>query len=291
MDSGTTDAAEAAGAGDEDGWEVDPEDEIAPVVRMVGSRMKGWREGAGMRVVDFANAVGYGEDLVRKIERGERIARPEYLDKVDAVLRAGGKLAALKEDLAAAQYPKKIRDLARMEAQAAELCAYGNHNLHGLVQTKEYARALIGTRRPAYSPDEVERMVAGRMARHSIFERSPAPELSFVLEEVTLRRPIGGRMVLRGQLEHLLEVGRLRNVEIQVMPTATEDNAGMGGELQTLRFRDGSGVGRQDGAFAGRPVSDPRRLRIIELRYGIIRAQALTPRESLAYIKDVLGET
>lgn len=290
MDSGAADATEPAGTGDEDGWEVDPEDEIAPVVRMVGSRMKGWREGAGLRVIDFADLVGYSEDLVRKIERGERIARPEYLDKVDSTLRAGGKLAALKDDLAQARYPKKIRDLAKMEAQAVELCAYGNHNLHGLLQTKEYARALIGTRRPAYSLEEAERMVAGRMARHSIFERSPAPELSFVLEEVTLRRPIGGRMVLRRQLEHLLEVGKLRNVEIQVMPTDCSDHAGMDGRIQVLRFQDGTAVGRCEGEFSGRPVSDLRQLRIIELRYGIIRAQALRPRESLAFIEDLLGD-
>ena len=66
------------------------------------------------------------------------------------------------------------------------------------------------------------------MARQAIFERSPAPTLSFVQEEVTLRRPIGGRMVLRRQLERLLELAQLRNVEIQVMPTDREDHAGYG---------------------------------------------------------------
>ena len=98
-------------------------------------------------------------------------------------------------------------------------------------------------------------------------------------------------MVLRRQLEHLLEVGRLRNVEIQVMPTDREDHAGMDGEIQVLKFGDGTAVGRSEGAFSGRLVSDPKQLRILELRYGIIRAQALTPRESLAFIEQVLGET
>ena len=163
--------------------------------------------------------------------------------------------------------------------------------MHGLLQTAEYARALFEMRRPAYSQDEVERMVAARMARQSIFERSPAPALSFVQEEVTLRRPIGGTMVLRRQLERLLEVGQLRNVEIQVMPTDREDHAGMDGEIEVLKFADGTAVGRSDGAFNGRPISDPKQLRILELRYGIIRAQALTPRESLAFIEQLLGET
>ncbi len=244
-----------------------------------------------MRAADFGAAIGYGEDLVYKVEGGRRIPRPEYLDEADGVLRAGGKISAMKRDVAEVRYPKKVRDLAKLEAKAVELESYGNHNLHGLLQTEQYARALFGMRQPAYSQDEVERGVAARMARQSIFERLPAPALSFVLEEVTLRRPIGGRMVLRGQLERLLEVGQLRNVAIQVMPTDREDHGGMDGLIQVLRFRDGSAVGRSEGVFNGRLVSDPKDLRVLELCYGMIRAQAFTPRESLVFIEQVLGET
>ncbi|MFI5945713.1 helix-turn-helix domain-containing protein [Streptomyces uncialis] len=291
MDSGTTDAAEAAGAGDEDGWEVDPEDEIAPVVEMAGNQMRAWREGAGLRAADFGARIGYGEDLVRKVERGARIPRPEYLDKADAVLGAGGKISALKKDLTEARYPKKIRKLAKLEAQAVELLSYGSHGLHGTLQTEQYARALIAMRQPAYPHEEVERGVAARLARHAIFGRSPAPTLSFVLEEVTLKRPLGGRLVLRQQLERLLEVGELRSVSIQVMPTGTEEHAGVDGSIQVLKFPDGSAVGRSEGAYSGRPVSDPKQLRILELRYGMIRSQALKPRESMDYIRDLLGVT
>jgi hypothetical protein len=58
-----------------------------------------------------------------------------------------------------------------------------------------------------------------------------------------------------------------------------------------LKFGDGTAVGRTDDEFGGRPVSDPRQLRILELRHGIIRAQALSPGESLAFIEQALGET
>lgn len=165
----------------------------------------------------------------------------------------------MKKDLEQARYPKKVRDLAKLEAKAVEIGTYGNHNLAGLLQTEEYSRALIQTWRPAYSQDEVERMVAARMARRSIFERSPAPTLTFVQEEVTLSRPIGGRMVLRRQLERLLEVGQLRNVEVQVMPTDCDDHAGMGGRIQVLKFGDGSAVGHDEGQVTSRPISDPKR--------------------------------
>lgn len=108
---------------------------------------------------------------------------------------------------------------------------------------------------------------------------------------MTLRRTIGGTMVLRGQLERLLELGGLRNVTIQVMPTICEDHAGMGGRIQVLKFGDGTAVGRSEGIFNGRPVSDHKQLQILDLRYGMIRAQALSPRESRAFIEKLLGET
>ncbi|CAM5350099.1 XRE family transcriptional regulator OS=Streptomyces alboniger OX=132473 GN=CP975_13255 PE=4 SV=1 [Streptomyces alboniger] len=290
VDGGGT--GDAGGGADEPGWDVDPEDESgAAVVAAVGRQIKVWREAAGMRAGEFGAAVGYGEDLVYKVEGGRRIPRPEFLDKADEVLGASGKIAAMKRDVAEVRYPKKVRDLAKLEAKAAELAAYHNHNINGLLQTEEHMRALFAGWLPAYTVDEMDRMVAARMARRSIFERDPIPALSFVQEEVTLRRPVGGTMVWRRQLERLLEMGQLRNVAIQVMPTSREEHPGTGGLIEVLKFPDGTAVGRSEGAFNGRPVSDAKQLRILELRYGMIRAQALTPRESLAFIEQVLGET
>ncbi|MGV9888805.1 helix-turn-helix domain-containing protein [Streptomyces sp. NPDC003395] len=277
---------------DEPGWEVDPDDEWGvAVVATVGRQLKLRRESVGMRAGDFGRAVGYGEDLVYKIESGKRIPRPEYLDRADEVLGAGGLLAAMKEDVAKVRYPKKVRDLAQMEARAVEIGIYVCHSISGLLQTPEHARAAFESRQPPYSEEEVERMVAARMARQTIFDRTPAPALSFVLEEAPIRRPLGGTMVWRQQLERLLEVGRLRNVALQVMPTHRETHPGLDGKIELLKFEDGTAVGRSDGAFSGRPISDPRHLRILELRYGTIRAQALPPGESLAFIEQLLGET
>ncbi|WP_329037968.1 helix-turn-helix domain-containing protein [Streptomyces sp. NBC_00178] len=280
------------GGADEPGWDVDPDDESgAAVVAAVGRQIKAWREAAGMRAGEFGAAIGYGEDLVYKVEGGRRIPRPEFLDRADEVLGAGGKLAMMKREVAEVRYPRKVRDLAKLEAKAVELLSYGSHALHGLLQTNAHAHALLRTRRPAYSADELERMLAARMARQRVLDQPAALDLSFVLEEATLRRPTGGTMVQRQQLERLLEVGEMRNVEIQVMPTIRWDHPGTGGRIQVLKFGDGSAMGRTDDEYGGRPISDPKQLRVLELRYGIIRAQALPPGESLALIDEVLGET
>ncbi|GGU10697.1 helix-turn-helix domain-containing protein [Streptomyces coeruleorubidus] len=286
------DAGRLKGEADEPGWEVDPDDEWGvAVIATVGRQLKLRREAVGMRAAEFGTAVGYGEDMVYKIEGGKRIPRQDYLVRADEVLGAGGLIAATWEDVKRVRYPKKVRELAKLEGQAVEIGVYECNSVHGLLQTPEHARALFEAAQPPYSPDDVERMVAARMARQSVFERDPAPSVHYVLEEAVLRRRVGGTMVWRQQLEHLLEVGRLRSVTLQIMPTNTDAHPGVDGKIELLKFPDGSAVGRSDGAFSGRPTTDPKQLRILELRYGTIRAQALPPRESLAFIEQVLGET
>ncbi|MEV6695881.1 helix-turn-helix transcriptional regulator [Streptomyces sp. NPDC051453] len=216
------------------GWDVDPDNGSVALVEALGRQLRMWREVAGLRAAEFGALVRYGENQVYKLESGKRIPRPEFLVKADEVLGAGGKVAAMADDVAQARYPKEVRELAKLETRAVELALYSNHNIHGLLQTEEFSRALLRTRRPALSSDELERAVAARLARQSIYERSPGPEMSFVQEEVTLRRPIGGAAVIRRQLERLLEVGQLPNVEVQVMPTCHASHPGTGGLITAV---------------------------------------------------------
>ncbi|MGP3953761.1 helix-turn-helix domain-containing protein [Streptomyces sp. 7N604] len=277
---------------DESRWDAALEDDSGAVMKAVGRQVKLWREAAGLRQADFGSAIGYGEELVSSVERGRRIPRPEFLDKADEVLGAGGKIAAMKKDVAEARYPKKVRDLKKLEAETFELCAYNNSVIEGLVQTEEYARAVFGARRPPFTEDELEQRVAARIARQEIIDGSTArPVFSFVQCESTLRRLIGGRMVMRRQLERLLEIGQLRKVDLQVLPLSREENSGLGGSFRLLRLRDGSTVGHSEVQMISRVIADPKQVQILDMRYGIIRAQALTPRESLAFIEKLRGDT
>ncbi|MFB7498324.1 helix-turn-helix domain-containing protein [Streptomyces sp. NPDC056161] len=267
------------------------DEESAAVLRTVGKVVKMYRERKKLTQAELGTAIGYSEEQVSSVERGRRAPKAQLLEAADQVLEAGGMIAGLTKDVEQARYPKKVRDLAKLEAEAVEICAYANSVVHGLLQTPEYAGALYSMRRPPFAEEEVERLVAARMARQKIFDQQPAPVFSFVQEEVTLRRPLGGRMVMRRQLERLLEVGQRRNVEIQVMPTHREDHAGLDGSLQLLRLRKGDTVAHNEVQLTSRLISHPQEIQVFEVRYGIIRAQALTPRESLAFIEKVLGET
>ncbi|MCL8013957.1 helix-turn-helix transcriptional regulator [Streptomyces sp. AS02] len=266
------------------------DEEATAMLKSVGRQIKMWREAAGMKQPELGAAIGYSGEMVSSVERGRRAPKPDFLDNSDGVLGAGGKISAFKEDVEEARYPKKVRDLKKLEGEAVDLGAYASHHIHGLLQTPEYARELYAMRRPPYSDDEIDRLVAARMSRKAVFERTPRPQLTFVQEEVTLRRPIGGKMVLRQQLEHLLEIGRSRHAVIQVMPTDREDHAGMGGSLQLLKLPDGTALGHLEVQFLSRLISGTGEVQTLEMNYGMIRAQALTPRDSLAFIEKLLGE-
>jgi transcriptional regulator with XRE-family HTH domain len=267
------------------------DEDASEILKTVGKQVKLWRERAGMTQAELGAAIGYGEDLVSSVERGRRIPRPEFLQLADEALNAGGILAALAEDVARARYPKKVRDLARLEGEAVEIGAYEDTVIHGLLQTEDYVRALFQMRVPLLDEMTIERQVAARLARQEIFTRWPAPILSFVQEEVTLRRPVGGKMVLRTQLERLLDIGKLRNVQIQVMPTSREENAGFGGSFHLIEPQQGPKAAQTEAALYSRVSVERKVVRVLEARYGMIRAQALTPRESLALIEKVLEET
>ncbi|NUW01378.1 helix-turn-helix transcriptional regulator [Streptomyces sp. CAI 127] len=277
--------------GTEEDHEFGLEDDSGAVIAAVGRQIKLWREEAGLRAAELGLIIGYSENLVYKVEGGRRIPKPEFLDKTDAAVGANGKVSAMKKDVEEARYPRKVRDLAKLEAEAVELGAYAGVVIHGLLQTEEYARALYAQRRPAYTEDDIERLVAARMARQVVFDRRPAPLLTFVQEEATLRRRTGGRMVLRRQLEHLLELSQLRHVEIQVMPMDAEEHAGLGGSHRILKLKDGKTVGHNEVQLISGLITDPRQVQILEMRYNLIRSQALTPRLSREFIEKLLGET
>ncbi|KND30809.1 helix-turn-helix domain-containing protein [Streptomyces acidiscabies] len=278
---------------EEPGWAPDPDDEWGlAVLETAGRQIKKWRERRKMRAVQFGKLVNYSEDMIYKIERGERIpAKLDFYDRADAALDAGGMIAELKENVRKVRYPKKVRDLEKMEAAAVEIGVYVCNSLPGLLQTQEHAEALLRSWKPPRAPKELERLLSARMARKAVFERNPAPSMNFVLEEAILRRQVGGTMAWRRQLEHLLEVGRLDFVTLQIMLTNSDPHPGLNGKMELFKFVDGSVVGRADSLFNGRPTKEPKQLHIIELQHGTIRSLALPPRETLAHIERLLGET
>ncbi|OKJ70531.1 helix-turn-helix domain-containing protein [Streptomyces sp. CB02460] len=271
-------------------------DGTAHLFRALGRQLKFLRERAGLSQKELAALVHCGEDLVSAIERGVRTPQVDFLALADRALDTGGFLSVAAEEVrealtrSRARHPGWFRDYARTEAEAVAVHEYNNQVIPGLLQTEEYARAVFTQRRPLLDEQTIETRVADRMARQQIFERWPAPTLSFLLEEAALQRPIGGRAVHRAQLQRLLTVGRMRTVELQVMTIDRSEHPSLDSSFTLITPK-----GRQEAAYTetygyARLITDPAEVRIFAERFGIMRAQALSPRETLALIEKMLGE-
>ncbi|GAB2799805.1 helix-turn-helix transcriptional regulator [Streptomyces chlorus] len=261
------------------------------ILRVFGRQLKRFRLRAGLDRAEFGGRTGYSTATIAAYEQGRRVPPAKFIDVADELLDAGGILQEMKEEVARAQYPAFFRDAARLEAEAVELHAYDTHVVKGLLQTEEYARAVFTMRRPLLDEETIEQRVAARLLRQEIFSRWPAPLMSFVIEETVLRRPIGGDGVLRGQLEQILLVGQKRNVEIQVMPTLRVDHAGLAGPFTLIETKSGQRMAYAEVQTSSHLYTERTSVRVLEAQYGIIRAQALTPGESMAFVEGLLGES
>jgi transcriptional regulator with XRE-family HTH domain len=125
-----------------------------------------------------------------------------------------------------------------LEPAASLIRTYEVQFVPGLLQTADYARAVILLEHERKTPEEIERRVALRMERQQLLTRPDPPQLWAVLDEAVLRRPIGGRAVMRSQIASLIEATKLSNVTLQVLPFETGGHAAAGGAFTVLRFAD-----------------------------------------------------
>jgi transcriptional regulator with XRE-family HTH domain len=123
-----------------------------------------------------------------------------------------------------------------LEAAASVIRVFELQFVHGLFQTEAYARAVTLLGNPAAPAEEIDRRVSVRLKRQDLLTGSRPPQVWAVLDEGALRRPVGGRAVMRGQLNRLIEVASLRQVTIQAVPFSRGGHAAAGGAFTVLRF-------------------------------------------------------
>ncbi|MFC8759301.1 helix-turn-helix domain-containing protein [Streptomyces sp. NPDC012693] len=271
-------------------------DGTAHLFRALGKIIKVLRKNADLSQAELATITHCSEDLISAIERGVRTPQTDFLLRADPALGAGGVLAAAVEDVrealarARVRHPDWFRSFAKEEAEAVANHYYEVQAVPGLLQTPAYARALFERSRPMLDEATVEKRVADRISRQTIFDRWPVPTISFVLEAAVLLRPFGGPQVHREQLLRILEVAQRRTVELQILPQDGEEHPYLGSPFTLLTPK-----GRREVAYTevyghARLITDPEEVRQYSERYGILRSQALTKRESLDWIEKRLGD-
>ena len=215
----------------------------------LGVQLRRLREASQVTAEDAAKAIRATQSKISRLERGRSAARQR--DVADLLSLYGVTDEAEREQLLALarqasapgwwqQYsdilPRWLELYIGLERAASIIRTYEVQFVHGLMQTEDYARAVILISRAHAPAEEIDRRVSLRMRRQQLLTQPGAPELWAVLDEAALRRPPDGPAVMRTQLEHLLQLTDLPNVTLQIVPFRAGPHAAAGGPFTILRF-------------------------------------------------------
>jgi transcriptional regulator with XRE-family HTH domain len=287
---------------------VGASDDISPVVprRRLRTELRKARLDAGQTQSDVAAAMDWSLSKVIRIEAGTvnistndlrallrhyKIVDPDHIEELIAL----GKAARDRT------WWSEYRDIATsglLQLIGYESAASGRRNFEpllipGLLQTREYAKAVIHALDEEIPPDRVDALVELRMKRQELVDRSNPPQLSFLLDEAAIRRLTGGAEVMRHQLRHLMKIAEKPNVTIEVVPFSTGVHRGMRGSFVVLEFSDAADddvlyVENTDGGLVIR--EDQEEIQNYKEIYERLRGVSLQPKETLGYISKVVDE-
>jgi Domain of unknown function (DUF5753) len=229
------------------------------------------------RTKDLAALVHVSNDVISKIETGERPPAEDFPPRLDAVpeLETRDALTRLWEHLKKGQKQRLygwFQEWADIEAQATVLRWYEPLVVPGLLQTEDYARAILSAR-PDGNLAELEEQVAARMARQTILDRTGAPQLWCILDEGVLHRPIGGPKVMRSQLYRLAEVAEHPRTTIQVIRSGSA-HAGLLGGFIIADLDEKPSVAYLETAAGGQVTDSSSAVDHVALRFDRLRAGA-----------------
>ncbi|GGQ02360.1 transcriptional regulator [Streptomyces pseudogriseolus] len=255
---------------------------------LFGARVRRLRTAAGLTQAELGALTHVVSTRITQIERASG-AKPtlELARALDAALGADDLLVELWPYVYGEAFPDWSRKFMEYSERAVAVREYAAHVVPGLLQTEEYARAVLKVGRTLDGEDQLAERVAVRMERQKRLGAADRPELWVVLDEAVLRRPVGGMPVMRDQLTRLLSTGTESHITVQVLPFDQGEHDVMGGSLTVLTMPDGTEVAYTEGAHYGQLVEDPDEVRRFSLTYDRLRAAALPPLMSLDMIRSV----
>jgi transcriptional regulator with XRE-family HTH domain len=249
--------------------------------------LRAWRDRMGLTQEEFAAKLGYSDSLVAKVEQSIRTPTAEFAARCDDVTGAPGTFGRWQVRVARESYPAYFAPVLAFERDAVRIHGWGLGAVPGLLQTEDYARALIRVSRSRAGEDEIERLVAARLERQQILRRDRPPLLWYVLDESVLRRVVGGPAVMRGQLGRLAEAAAEPGIVIQVLPFATGEGTGADGPISVYEFPDAATVAYAECNRGGRLLEDRDEVAEMMTRVSMIRVFALSPRATAELISEM----
>ena len=215
---------------------------------LLGAQLRRLRETAGVSRDDAGYHIRASGSKISRLELGRvSFKERDVSDLLDLYHVAGeqkDQLVQLTREANATPWWQKYREVVPdwfqvyvgLEEAATLIRVYEVQFVPGLLQTEEYARAVVTQGLPGLSPDEVDNRVNVRLGRQRLFGKENAPRLWAIVDEAALRRPMGGRDVLAGQVKRLMEAVNEPNITLQVMPFKYGGHGAEGGAFTIMRF-------------------------------------------------------
>ncbi|MEW5356361.1 MULTISPECIES: helix-turn-helix transcriptional regulator [unclassified Streptomyces] len=274
---------------------------------LVGVQLAGFREDARMSQEQAARALGFSAAKLSRIEAGKG-RRPPAEGDVQALLRLYGtndyEASVLLKLLRRAgepgwwqRYDKRLMPewfdrLVGLQEAAAAIRTFEIQYVPGLLQTRDYARAVVQRGLPTATAGEVERRVELRTHRTQLLTRPEAPQLWAVVDESVLLRVLGSREIMRHQLAHLIEMAQLSNVTVQIVPLDATKASAPAIPVTYLRF---GGFDLPDVVYlehirSAQFLEDRDETEEYRIALDRLADEALTPTESLALLRRTMKE-
>ncbi|MDX3232397.1 helix-turn-helix transcriptional regulator [Streptomyces sp. ME19-01-6] len=271
-------------------WEREPDPSDS--LRAFGAVVQALREHAGLSRAQFGELVRFSKHTVESVELGRRMPDESFVERAEGVLGNTGALRKAARHLTRGEpgLAAWFRRWARLERVAVSLCMYECRLVPGLLQSEGYVRAVFDNSIPLLTNAQLEAQVTARLERQEMLRERPSVPFSFIVEESVFRRRLGGVDVMRGLLDHVLELSAPRNVFLQLVPLEAEVHACLDGPLQLLETPEGRRLAYSEGQQNGRLIADSKEVSLLHQRYDTLRSQALNPKDSWGLLERLRGE-
>jgi transcriptional regulator with XRE-family HTH domain len=258
---------------------------------LFADEMKAAREQRGWSQADLADQIPYSLSTISMVEALHRVPTRDLAVHLDKAFGTPGTVARVEGRLRDLPFPASFRPFAAYETEATALYVFEHSLIPGLLQTPDYARAVLATR-PNTTEAEIDNLVAARLARQVILTRDdpPAPLLWALIDEGVLYRQVAPAKVMDGQLMYLVEMSRRPNVTIQVVPYSAGGHTGLLGAFTIADLAGLPGTVNVEDITYGRVFEDPATVSRVTLHYRSLQSEALPKGASRELIARVAEE-
>jgi transcriptional regulator with XRE-family HTH domain len=257
---------------------------------LFAEELKAARSRAGLSQDQLGDKIGYSASLVAKIETCRGAPSMDFAKRCDDALETGGTLGRMHKFVGRVPFPSWFRPFVDYEAAATSLRLFEHVLVPGLLQTEEYARAVLATR-PNTTEEETDQLVSARLERQEVLAREDPPLLWVVLDEGVLHRQVGeDGQVMHGQLLHLAEMSRRPNITVGIVPYSAGAHGGLLGAFAVAEFKDAPAIVYLETAAEGQVSEEPSMVAQVMLTFDTLRSEGLPRGASRDLIMKVAEE-